>query len=293
MRKVGDKQMKLAYYPGCSLEATAKEFDSSVRAVSKALDVELVEIPEWTCCGATSAHATNHSLSVGLPALTVKQIQKMGLDCVVPCSACFNRLKTAEYTMIHNAATRQEMEKLLNFKFDGQPRVYDLLAYFVEKIGLPAISKKVQKPLKNLKIACYYGCLSVRPGEITGIDSTENPMQLDKLIKALGATPVEWSYKVDCCGAGHSVAKAAMVTTLSGRILEKARAAGADAVVNSCPLCQTNLEMRRPPGEDLPVFFFTELMGLALGIPDAREWWSKHLVDPSKLADSVQAGATS
>ncbi|GAB6157110.1 CoB--CoM heterodisulfide reductase iron-sulfur subunit B family protein [Desulfotomaculum varum] len=285
--------MKLAYYPGCSLEATAKEFDSSVRAVSKVLDIELVEIPEWTCCGATSAHATNHSLSVGLPALTIKQIQQMGLDCVVPCSACFNRLKTAEYNMINDLAFRQEMDKLLNFKYDGQPRVYDLLAYIVEKIGLSAISQKVQKPLKNLKIACYYGCLSVRPQVITGIDSVENPMQLDNLIKTLGATPVAWSYKVECCGAGHSVAKSSMVTDLSGRILAKARAAGADAVVNACPLCQTNLEMRRPPGEDLPVFFFTELMGLAFGLPETRDWWNKHLVDPSKLADSVQAGATS
>ncbi|MEG6522651.1 CoB--CoM heterodisulfide reductase iron-sulfur subunit B family protein [Desulfotomaculum sp. 1211_IL3151] len=281
--------MKLSYYPGCSLEATAKEFDSSVRAVSKALDIELVEIPDWTCCGATSAHATNHRLSVGLPALTIKQIQKMGLDCVVPCSACFNRLKTTEYHMIHNADIRQEMEKTLAFQFDQQPRVYDMLAYLVEKYGLKAISQKVQKPLKNLKVACYYGCLSVRPAEITGIDSTENPMQLDNLMKALGATPVSWSYKVDCCGAGHSVAKSAMVTNLSGKILAKAREAGADAVVNSCPLCQTNLEMRRPQGEDIPVFFFTELMGLALGSPEARDWWNKHLVDPSKIVNSIQA----
>ena len=287
LRKVGDKQMKLAYYPGCSLEATAKEFDSSVRAVSKALDMELVEIPDWTCCGATSAHATNHKLSVGLPALTIKQIQKMNLDCVVPCSACFNRLKSTEYHMLHDVATKQEMEKLLNFTFDGKARVYDLLAYYVDKIGLSSIKKKVQKPLKNLKIACYYGCLSVRPGEITGIDSTENPMQLDNMMKALGATPVSWSYKVDCCGAGHSVSKSAMVTNLSGKILAKAREAGADAVVNSCPLCQTNLEMRRPQGEDIPVFFFTELMGLALGLPEANTWWSKHLVDPSKLANTI------
>lgn len=282
--------MKLAYYPGCSLEATAKEYDRSVRAVCGALDVELVEIPDWTCCGATSAHATNHNLSVGLPALTVKQIQEMGLDCAVPCSACFNRLKTAEHNMIRNAATREEMEKLLNFTYDAKPRVHDLLAAFVDQIGLAAIAKKVQKPLKNLKIACYYGCLSVRPGEITGIDSTENPMQMDKLMKALGATPVNWSYKVDCCGAGHSVAKADMVTNLSGRILAKAREAGADAVVNSCPLCQTNLEMRRPKGEDMPVFYFTELMGLAFGIPEVSDWCSKHLVDSSKLLNTLMAG---
>lgn len=285
--------MKFAYYPGCSLEATAKEYDSSVRAVCKALDVELVEIPEWTCCGATSAHATNHRLSVGLPAFTIKQIQQMNMDCLVPCSACFNRLKTAEYEMIHDEKVKSEMEKLLNFKFDGKPRVNDLLAAMVDKVGLQVISKKVQKPLKGLKIACYYGCLSVRPGEITGIDSTENPMQLDKLVKALGGTPVAWSYKVDCCGAGHSVAKAAMVTDLSGRIVTKAREAGADAIVNSCPLCQTNLEMRRPQGEDLPVFYFTELMGLALGIPEITNWCSKHLVDPGKVVNSVMAGSTS
>lgn len=282
--------MKLSYYPGCSLEATAKEFDSSVRSVSKALDVELVEIPDWTCCGATSAHATNHRLSVGLPALTIKQIQELGHDCVVPCSACFNRLKSAEYHMINDMKVRQEMESLLNFKYDGQPRVYDLLDAYDKRIGFENIKKKVQKPLKNLKVACYYGCLSVRPGEITGIDSTENPMQMDRLMKALGATVIPWSYKVECCGAGHSVAKSAMVTNLSGRIIAKAREAGADAVVNSCPLCQTNLEMRRPPGEDLPVFYFTELMGLALGLPDARSWCAKHLVDTGKLLDSVLAG---
>lgn len=282
--------MKLSYYPGCSLEATAKEFDSSVRSVSKALDVELVEIPDWTCCGATSAHATNHRLSEGLPALTIKQIQELGHDCVVPCSACFNRLKSAEYHMINDMQVKQEMESLLNFKYDGQPRVYDLLDSYDKRIGFENIKKKVQKPLKNLKVACYYGCLSVRPGEITGIDSTENPMQMDRLMKALGATVIPWSYKVECCGAGHSVAKSAMVTNLSGRIIAKAREAGANAVVNSCPLCQTNLEMRRPPGEDLPVFYFTELMGLALGLPDARSWCEKHLVDTGKLLDSLLAG---
>lgn len=281
--------MKLAYYPGCSLEETAKEFNVSVKGVCKALDVELVEIPDWTCCGATSAHATNHRLATGLPALTVKQIQEMKMECVVPCSACYNRLKTAEYYMIHDEKTRQEMEKLLGFQFDGQPRVFDLLDAMEKKLGFANIKKKVQKPLKDLKIACYYGCLSVRPGEITGIDSTENPMQMDNLMKALGATVIPWSYKVECCGAGHSVAKSQMVTNLSGRILAKAREAGADLVVNSCPLCQTNLEMRRPQGEDIPVFYFTELMGLALGIPEAKDWCSKHLVDPSKIVNKILA----
>lgn len=275
--------MKLAYYPGCSLESTSLEYDLSSRAVCRALDLDLVELPDWNCCGATSAHSTNHLLSLALPARNIKLAQEAGLDVVAPCSACYNRIKTCDWTLRHDPALREEIEKAAGFSFTGESAVLSLLEAVVTKAGLPRIKAAVKKPLSGLKLVAYYGCLMVRPLEVCTFDDPENPVSLDKVAAALGAEVLDWSYKTDCCGASLSLSRADAVTGMVSDILAAAVEAGASAVVTSCTLCHANLEMRRRERPGPPVFFFTELMAMAFQLPGYDEWLKKHLVDPFPL----------
>lgn len=280
--------MKFSYYPGCSLEATAKEYDLSARAVSAALEVELSAIPDWNCCGATSAHSTNHFLGIALPARNLALAQEAGLDVVVPCSACYSRLKTADYLCRENETVRKNMEDMLGFKYQGKVKVLSLLEVFTTKVGLMKISAAVTRPLTGLKLACYYGCLLVRPPELSSFLQPEYPVFLDELMIALGAESVPWSYKVECCGASLGLVHSAIVRKIVTRLLRSAKEAGAQAVVTACPLCQANLEMRREKEDkDLPVFYFTELMGISLGLKNTPTWLKKHLVDPVRLLASL------
>ncbi len=279
--------MKFGYYPGCSLEATGIEFDRSIRAVSKAIDVELVELPDWICCGSTSAHATSRNLAIALPAQNYAIAERMKLDPIVPCSACYNRLKTAEHAVKTSEKVKAQLENLLGHKFTGEVTTKSALEAFVNDVGIPAISMKVTKKLEGLKVVCYYGCLTSRPKDIVAFEDPENPQSMDKLVKALGAQPLTWSYKTECCGASLSITNAEVVYGLTGRILNAAIEAGADAIVTTCPLCQTNLETRRDANVTIPVFYFTELMGLAFGLPETKKWFKQHFVNPTSVLNSL------
>lgn len=279
--------MQYSYYPGCSLEATAIEYNLSTRAVAAALGVELVELPGWTCCGSSSAHAVHKDLALGLAAHNIALAQEHGRDLVVPCAACYARLCRADYLMRHDPQERAQGEKMVGFTYTGEIQVYSFLEVVKNHIGTEKIARAVQRPLTGLKVACYYGCLLVRPPEVRPFDRAEDPVSLDEVVAALGAEPVSWSYKTTCCGAGLSLTRPAVVKRMVGRLLAAAREAGAEALVTACPLCQNNLEMRRPAGESLPVFYFTELIGLALGLGEARAWLKKHLVDPLNLLQKL------
>ncbi|AGL01596.1 CoB--CoM heterodisulfide reductase iron-sulfur subunit B family protein [Desulfoscipio gibsoniae] len=280
--------MKLSYFPGCSLGSTAKEYDMSARAACQALGMELVELKDWVCCGATSAHSTNHLLSVALPSRNVALAQEAGMDLAIPCSACYSRVKKADYVLRNNDDLRKEIEGVVDFKYNGKVNVVSLLEALVSQVGVEAIANKVQKPLKGLKVVCFYGCLLVRPPEVTNFDNTENPMSMDKIVKALGAETIQWSYKTDCCGANLGLTSTKVVQGMVNRLIEAAKEVEAMAIVTACPLCQSNLEMRRKEkGTDLPAFFFTELIGLALGLPDTKKWFNLHLINPNPLLQSL------
>ncbi len=279
--------MKLAYYPGCSLEATAREYDLSSRAVCRALGMELEELEDWSCCGSTSAHNLNHLLAAALAARNIALAQKSGLDVAVPCSACFARLRKADHLLRLGGEIREELEDLVEFKYTGEVAVISLLEAVVARAGLDRIRDMVTRPLEGLKLACYYGCLMVRPPEVRGFDRVENPEMLDRLVETLGAEARQWSYKTECCGAGLSLTRSEVVEGLVGRLAEAARAAGADALVTACPLCQSNLEMRQKKSPKIPSFYFTELMGVAMGLPEAPGWMARHLVDPSAIVKSA------
>jgi heterodisulfide reductase subunit B len=150
-------------------------------------------------------------------------------------------------------------------------------------LEMDVIQEKVVKPLEGLKIACYYGCVLVRPPELTGWDDPEHPTTMDGLVEALGAEPIDWSYKVDCCGASLTLSLSDIVVDLSNKVVEGAIEAGADCIASACGICQINLDTRQVGGKRVPVFYFTELMGLAFGVPGVEKWLSKHGVDPRPL----------
>lgn len=266
---------KVSYYPGCSLEGTAKDYSESIHAVCESLGIGLEELADWNCCGATAAHSIDQRASVALPGRNLTIAERLGYDMVVPCPLCFNRLKTAE------------KEKI---PFEGKIRIWDLANFMSQEDILDLIKAKVTRPLTGIKAVCYYGCMSSRPPRITDADNCENPMSMDRILERLGAEVIPWSYKTDCCGASHVIARPDVVYQLVRKLYEKAIAAGANCIVVSCQMCQANLDMYQDRvGRELktdyylPVLYFTELIGLALGHGDANTWFSRHFVDPTRL----------
>jgi len=279
--------LRLSYYPGCSLHATAKEYGLSTRAVCDALGIELVEIPDWCCCGASSAHSLNRTFSIALAARNIAAAQSEGLDIVLPCAACFGNVRTADAALRQDESLRREMEELLSFRYSGKLRVLHLLDVIRNGVGLEAVRRRVVRKLAGLKVAAYYGCLLVRPPEVCGFDDTENPTSLDSLVEAIGAEPVKWSYKTECCGASLALIQPEIVEKLVGEITEMAVEAGASCIATACPLCSTNLESRQKVG--LPIFFFTELMGLAFDLEGCEKWLNMHLVGTEQVIEALQA----
>lgn len=279
--------MKVSYYPGCSLHGTAKEYDQSVRAVSRALGIELKEVDDWSCCGATSAHSTNFKLSVALPARNLIAAEKDALDVMVPCAACFNRFKTAEHQLKADKALRNEIEGIVGGKYHGGIAIRNPIDIIYKEIGLDALSGKVKKSLKGLKPVSYYGCLLLRPPEVCEFDNYENPVILDKILNTLGADARLWSYKTDCCGGSLTISKTDIVMKMVNKLMTMAREAGANCVVTACPVCMANLDMRASENLRLPVFYFTELIALALGLQGPDTWFKLHNVDPRPLMKSL------
>jgi heterodisulfide reductase subunit B len=280
--------MEFTYYPGCSLESTACEYNDSVLAVFNSLGVGLHELEDWNCCGASSAHCVSRELSLALPARNLSLAQHAGRDVVMPCAACFNRHKTADHAMRTDPEQRKYLEKVVSFEFTGSVAVRPLLDVIGNQIGLEQLKSKVTRPLKGLKAVGYYGCLLVRPPEVTQFENPDNPILMNQILEAIGAEARLWSYATECCGGGLSLTKSKVAARLVSRLAEHAREAGAQAIVTSCPLCQVNLEMRQTGASPkMPIFYFTELIGLSFGLNQAKKWWSKHLINPRPLLENI------
>lgn len=265
--------MKYTFFPGCSLESTASDFHQSTMAVAKALDVKLEELPGWTCCGSTPAHSVDATLSVALPARNLAEAAKLGRDMVVVCAACYSRLAVANNIMRDDAEMRTKVEDIIGTKYAGEVRVRHLLDVLVADVGIDEIESLAVRSLDGLKVAGYYGCLLSRPRELSIFPDPESPRLMENILIALGAEPVEWPHALECCGGSFAITNKTAVERLGKDILEMAKAAGADCLAAACPLCQSNLDMRQKDIEakygtklGIPVLYFTQLIGLALGL---------------------------
>jgi len=279
--------MKVTYYPGCSLEGTARDYADSIHAVCAALDIQLQEVPDWNCCGATAAHSINHKASIELAGRNLRQASELSnSDMLVPCPLCYNRLKRAA------SALEGAEAKRYGIRLEEQiPKIWDLANFFATDAMLQKIAAKVRKPLENLRVVCYYGCQASRPPRVTGAADCENPQSMDRIVKAVGATAVSWPFKTDCCGASLAVSRPDMMHKLVGKLYDMARRVGAQAIVASCQMCEANLDMYQDKIEAawgrnnlaLPVFYFTELIGLACDLPGVEGRLSRHFADPRPL----------
>lgn len=282
--------MKYGYFPGCSLLASAVEYDRSAKAVLAALGVELEEIEDWVCCGATPAHATSRLLSLALPAISCAEAQKQGLDVLTLCAACYSRLKQANHELKEDDELREQIGEIIEEDYDAQVRVFHVAELLARQIGPQAVAERVKKPLDGLKVACYYGCLMARLPEELRVDRPEYPVLLDRLVEATGAEALDWPYKTECCGASLTLARRDTVVRLSGQVVEMARENGADMLAVACPLCQANLDMYQSDAEEqlgralgLPVLYFSQLLGIAMGLEPEVLGLDKGFVDPMPL----------
>jgi heterodisulfide reductase subunit B2 len=279
---------KLTYFPGCSAHGTSEEFDHTLKLVMKTLDVQMEEIPDWNCCGATSAHVMTENLALALPMRNLVLAEKLNNKTMgIACASCYSRMKGTKKHLDENPELARKINSTIieEGEYKGTIEVKSMLQYCFEEIGLETIKSKVTHSLSGLKVACYYGCLLTRPKDVTHFDSPEYPMSMDLLMEALGAKAMDFDYKTECCGASFSISNTEVVESLSGKILEVAKESGAHLIVVACPLCQSNLDMRQPDIEkhsgkkfDLPVLYFTQLMALAFGFADKDLKWPKHIV---------------
>lgn len=286
--------MKVGYYPGCSLEGTAREFDESIRAIAPGIGLELTEVEDWNCCGATSAHAVNHLLSLTLPARILGQAGKQGLTSVfVPCAACYARLMRVQVSTAKNPELKAEVETIIEMPL---PEKMKILSYpeMVLELGLDNLKPFIKRPLTGLKIASYYGCLLVRPPELAPFEDCEAPVSLDKLAAVLGATPIEWAFKAECCGAAFTLSRADIVVELSSKILNNAQKNGADCIMVACPMCHANLDMRqgdikKKTGVDykMPILYASQVMGLAMGLSEKKLGLNDHFVDTRPAIEKI------
>jgi heterodisulfide reductase subunit B len=277
-----------SYYPGCSLHSTGKEYGLSVEVVSQALGLKLHELFDWSCCGATSAHSTGYKLAAALPARNLVNAEKRGLDVMIPCAACYNRFKSAQHNLAVDSELRKEVEETLMTEYRGTAVIRSPIDIFFNDVGLETLAAKAVRRLTGLKPVSYYGCLWLRPKEVCDFEDVENPRLLDEIVTALGAESRKWSFKTDCCGGSLTVSKTELVENMVGRLMRMAREAGANCLVTACPLCMANLDMRARPEEQLPVFYFTELIALAMELEGPEKWFKLHNIDPRPLLQSLE-----
>lgn len=277
--------MIVSYYPGCSLEGTAREYHESLESACKTLRIELQELHDWNCCGASSAHVTSDALAVSLAARNLEIADRVGLDLVVPCAACYQRLKVAEGELLAGRAIEGS-----SHKYQGNLHIKNIVDFFWEDIGEKALRENVKKPLRGLNAVCYYGCLTTRPPKVTGAKNPENPQSMDQLLRTLGADVRSWSYKTDCCGGNLILTRPDIARKLIQKLLDMAQEAGADCIAVSCPMCHSNLDMRQrkisqESGKkyNIPILYFSELMGLSFGDSSTEKWLGRHMTNPKPL----------
>ncbi|MRS01712.1 heterodisulfide reductase subunit B [bacterium] len=279
--------MKTGIYPGCSLTGSARDYNESVFALAEAFDLGFSTIPDWNCCGATAAHNLNKELSLALPARILAIAEQNGMDeIIVPCAACYSRLTVTQHELNRNPELKNRIKEVIEADYRGTSKILNVIEW-IDRYIAPKLEEKVTRPFGH-KVACYYGCLLVRPNKILNYDRAEDPQTMDTLMTKIGATPVDYPFKTECCGAGFSVSRTDIVSRLSGKIIEDAEHRGAEAIIVACPMCHSNLDMRRANINKfwktefrIPVIFVTQAIGLAIGLSADKVGLKRHFVDVS------------
>jgi len=285
--------MKISYYPGCTLKNNAKNFEDSALCSLKRLGVEVEELERWNCCGTVFSLATDDLIHHLAPIRNLIRVKEANTNKVMTlCAMCFNTLKRANERVRSDPESLDKINEFMyreEVEYQGDVKVLHLLEILRDEIKFENITKKVVKPLKNLKIANYYGCLLVRPKEI-GLDDVENPTVLENLMTALGADAIDFPYKTECCASYQTVDKPEIVADRTYQILTSAQSQGAELVSLSCPLCAFNLDHRQketvqkyPEFKNMPILYFTQLMALALGCPEKDLRLDLHYIDPKPI----------
>jgi len=281
--------MGIPYYPGCTLSTKARNYDRSGRAVAAALGLELEELPEWQCCGATFPLMLDDSMALIAPTRVLYQAQQAGERVVVLCAICFNVLRRSQALLRRDPEMLERINWFTEQEYRGDLQVAHFLEILRDDLGWEALAERVVHPLTGLRVAPYYGCLLLRPYEEIGLDDPEDPVILHDLVRALGAEPVGFPYNIECCGSYLTVKEPEVSETLSKDIVASAREHGAQVIVTACPLCQFNLDYPQreteagPTGNEIPVLYFTQLMAMALGLPEETWGFEEHYVDPRLL----------
>ena len=281
--------MKYAYYPGCSLHATAVDYNESTLAVAAALGIELVEVPKWSCCGSTPAHCTDELLATALAAKNLLAAKTIAEEMIVCCSACFSRFKFAQKHIEEKEDVRLQLAKIMPIEEALEVKTRHFIDVLANDVGSEKVAEAKQCDL-GLKVACYYGCLLNRPPKVTELDDPEDPRFMDDLLTAAGMETIPWPCKTDCCGATFSLTRVEIVLRLTADILQMAKELGADCISVACPLCQTNLDLRQRDIEKkfdieigIPIFYFTQLLGMAFGLNAKQLGIRRAMVSSRKL----------
>jgi heterodisulfide reductase subunit B len=277
--------MKTGIYPGCSLNGSARDYNESVFALAEAFGMELEQVADWNCCGATAAHNLNKDLSLALPARILSLAEMNGMDeIIVPCAACYNRLTVTQTELRKDPELKNHISEILEMDYKGTSTIINVVEW-IDKYIIPKMEGKIVKPFDH-KVACYYGCLLVRPHKILGYDRPEDPQSMDLVMSKIGATPIYYPFKTECCGAGFSISRTDIVSQLSGKIIEDAESRGAEAIIVACPMCHSNLDMRRNDINKywnreftVPIIFITQAIGLAIGLSAKQVGLKRHFVD--------------
>ncbi|MDM8540891.1 CoB--CoM heterodisulfide reductase iron-sulfur subunit B family protein [Desulfococcaceae bacterium HSG9] len=288
--------MEIAYYPGCSLKQSSALYDVQCRQVFEALGITLTELEDWNCCGATSAAKVDDFLAVALSARNLGIAEASGYDqVVIPCSACYSKTMVAQQRLRDDSMLRDEINEGITQKVNGKVKVASILEALLETVHSGSLKKRVQKKFRGLNPVCYYGCMLTRfPYNVSVPDDVENPQGMEIVLKVLGANPLDWNAKTACCGASAAVNDHQTSLNLMGKIMQDAVSRGADCMVVTCPMCQLNMDAWQETfcqlngiHERLPVYFLTELIGLAIGMNVKELQIDRHFTDSTTLVKEL------
>jgi heterodisulfide reductase subunit B len=282
--------MDYLYFPGCTLYTKAKNFDQTARNCSHLLGFELKELPNWTCCGAAFPLATDNLMALLAPSRILASAREEGTVLTTLCSVCFNVIKRTNRLLQGDEDKRETINHFIEKNYQGDLRVLHYLEILKQDIGLPQLKERVRKSLDGLKTAAYYGCMLLRPFEEMEFDDKEKPTLFEEFLEALGAKAVDYPYKIECCGSFQSVGSPDVATECALKILTSAIKHGAEVVVSTCPMCTFNIDHKQSDirqkcldFKPIPVLYFTQLLGIAMGLDAQTLGFEQNAVDPLPL----------